>query len=649
VLYFMGCVIGVLGCQLTVGAFQERVELPQAVITVCGWLTTVLFSCIALLLIPRAEVHGTAPLHEFAYSALSAVASMWAWCLSVNHVPFVLLMLADSLKMPSVMLLLEFDARMLRWTGKRHGAFEFASVALVPIGCFVFSLYNYDSEERAEVASMLDSRIGGILLVLVHVFSLAFTSTWQASLFERHRLSIWPMMLWTSAFALLFSALASATEIADALESIGGFEGARRALPQIVATSLFFALGQFFALLIVQSYGALAIAAIMSVGQIGSGLTSIVVAHQSLGSLQVVGILLVALTLTALLRFKWHQKRISEDGKKARGDAKLITAEQATLDLSCLPSRCTPHQHSRSLALQRSDGSSFPDAFGRWSDWCRARLAGSRRFWICLALLLLFAVSISKAVVTDSLLSSEYARNHDVPATKAFVLGQPLPFLPSLKRVSDQVPKLPSAYCALTSMVTILLLLPVFALYPASFCTLRIEMVPALIVICFLVSCDVMASNVAIALELEPPWLHGMLALAPLVTLLAESLYQCKRKHAAVYLVVLLLTCGAALLLIGAFQEEYDEQEHEHPHAAWYTQMATSAMLLTLGLSAVKYVALHGITQSYWPSSAHSRCSSGVRSCWWSSRCRGRSKTASWASSPQPRPRRRSGSSPPPR
>ena len=66
------------------------------------------------------------------------------------------------------------------------------------------------------------------------------------------------------------------------------------------------------------------------------------------------------------------------------------------------------------------------------------------------------------------------------------------------------------------------------------------------------------------------------------------------------YLVVLLLTCGAALLLIGAFQEEYDEQEHEHPHAAWYTQMATSAMLLTLGLSAVKYVALHGITQSYW-------------------------------------------------
>ena len=83
-----------------------------------------------------------------------------------------------------------------------------------------------------------------------------------------------------------------------------------------------------------------------------------------------------------------------------------------------------------------------------------------------------------QAVVTDSLLSSEYARNHDVPATKAFVLGQPLPFLPSLKRVSDQVPKLPSAYCALTSMVTILLLLPVFALYPASFCTLRIEMVP---------------------------------------------------------------------------------------------------------------------------------------------------------------------------
>ena len=98
VLYFMGCVIGVLGCQLTVGAFQERAELPQAVFTVCGWLATVLFSCIALLLIPRAEVHGTAPLHEFAFSALSAVASMWAWCLSVNHVPFVLLMLADSLK-----------------------------------------------------------------------------------------------------------------------------------------------------------------------------------------------------------------------------------------------------------------------------------------------------------------------------------------------------------------------------------------------------------------------------------------------------------------------------------------------------------------------------------------------------------------------
>ena len=59
--------------------------------------------------------------------------------------------------------------------------------------------------------------------------------------------------------------------------------------------------------------------------------------------------LLVALTLIALLRYKWHQQRISEDGKKAGGDAKLMTAEQATLDLSCLPSRRTPHTSTLAL------------------------------------------------------------------------------------------------------------------------------------------------------------------------------------------------------------------------------------------------------------------------------------------------------------
>ena len=254
---------------------------------------------------------------------------------------------------------------MLRWTGKRRAAFEFASVALVPTGMVLFFLYSYDSQERTEAASTFDARLGGFLLLVVHIFSEAFTSTWQESLFERHRLSIWPMMLWTSFFALLFSAATSAGELADSFEFM---RSTPSALPQIVATSIFFALWQFFVLLTIQRYGALAAAAIMSLGQVGSGLTSIVTYHQWLGSVQaargadptprrtyacphqtlptrlrqVLAMLLIVLTLVALLRHAWHQRRLAL--RQADDDKNFPTIEQAMKDLplGCLPLGCSP-------------------------------------------------------------------------------------------------------------------------------------------------------------------------------------------------------------------------------------------------------------------------------------------------------------------
>lgn len=203
--------------------------------------------------------------------------------------------------------------------------------------------------------------------------------------------------------------------------------------------------------------------------------------------------------------------------------------------------------------------------------------------------------------MTDFIFEGAAARYHDVPTEKTFVLNKvdvPIGKAFVLKKVANRVPNIPAAYAALTSMVTLVWLLPIFALYPASFCTLRIEMVPALIIVCILVSCDVMVSNVAVY-WLEPPLLHGMLALAPVVTLLVESVYQCRPKHPAMYALVLALTCGSTLLLVGAF-EEAATHEHQKTDDRWYAQIALTAMLFALALSAIKYVALHAITQSYY-------------------------------------------------
>ena len=56
------------------------------------------------------------------------------------------------------------------------------------------------------------------------------------------------------------------------------------------------------------------------------------------------------------------------------------------------------------------------------------------------------------------------------------------------------------AFSAVSCTVTVLWLLPIFAIYPASFSSLRREMIPALLVLCFLVAIDITCSNISIAL-----------------------------------------------------------------------------------------------------------------------------------------------------
>ena len=52
-----------------------------------------------------------------------------------------------------------------------------------------------------------------------------------------------------------------------------------------------------------------------------------------------------------------------------------------------------------------------------------------------------------------------------------------------------------------------------------------------------------------------------MSALTPTITVCLESLYMCRPKHPAVYFLVLTVTAGAAVMLLGTFDDE--EQPHE--------------------------------------------------------------------------------------
>ena len=205
-------------------------------------------------------------------------------------------MLAESCKMPMVMLVGYLVP------GKSYRSFEYASALLVLLGDFFVLFYDADSDEEA--TSHIASSFRGVLLLLVYVVSDAFTSNWQASMFEQYVLRIGPMMLWLSLFGLGFSFvgfIASTLSFHDTYEMLTPGVGW-----DITATSLAFTIAQFFSLVLIERYGAVALAGVVSLRQVSPILIVTILSSHVLNSLQILGMMLVFLALAAHLRFSWY-------------------------------------------------------------------------------------------------------------------------------------------------------------------------------------------------------------------------------------------------------------------------------------------------------------------------------------------------------
>ena len=413
-LHFSFCVVGVMTCHIALGFFQERTMTRTfesgktfeygAFLTLCNRFATVLITVAALMLTPRSDICGAAPVHEcaappssppsthpagrppanplaflisaspsraavmacvpvsfsqplsarstpppqtppcsdryliflpipracalppphpphasghahpspprrYSIGAYTNLISSMAQYLSLDYVSFPLLVLSKSCKMPPVMLL----GYLVH--NKSYRGFEYTSAMLVLMGTFFFLLYDEDKQQKSEDDGQTSS-FGGVCLLLIYIFSDAFTSNWQSSMFEKYGLTIGPMMLWSSIFALVFGIAGSFAT----LEVFGALDFMREnpsILQDIVVISIFSALGQFFVLFTIQHYGALSFAAIANVRQVLSALISIIYFQHVLNSLQTLGMMLVFLALAAHLRFKWYARDMRRARKKA--------------------------------------------------------------------------------------------------------------------------------------------------------------------------------------------------------------------------------------------------------------------------------------------------------------------------------------------
>merc|ERR1719486_537192 len=242
-----------------------------AFLTLCNRFATLILTILALVVVPRSDVLGSAPIHEYSVGAYTNLISSMAQYLSLGYLVH----------------------------NKSYKGFEYTSAMLVLMGTFFFLLYDDDKSQRADAAGQTSSSFGGVILLLIYIFSDAFTSNWQASMFEKYGLSIGPMMLWSSVFALLFG-------VAGSFASL-----------EVVGACAF----------IVENPSIMQDIVVIS---IVSALISIVYFKHVLNSLQCLGMCTVFLALAAHLRFKWHARstrRAQQEDTGSEASNRWRTAE----------------------------------------------------------------------------------------------------------------------------------------------------------------------------------------------------------------------------------------------------------------------------------------------------------------------------------
>jgi adenosine 3'-phospho 5'-phosphosulfate transporter B2 len=116
---------------------------------------------------------GSPPLAAFAPPALSNTCSSWAQYLSLRFVPFPVQTMFKSSKVLPVMAV----GRLLK--GARYTRRQLLEAAGITLGVLVFSASSPGKSDKG------DTSVPGVALLVLYVLADAFTSQWQARVYER--------------------------------------------------------------------------------------------------------------------------------------------------------------------------------------------------------------------------------------------------------------------------------------------------------------------------------------------------------------------------------------------------------------------------------------------------------------------------------
>jgi solute carrier family 35 (adenosine 3'-phospho 5'-phosphosulfate transporter), member B2 len=274
----------------------------------------------------RRDVTPAAPLLSYVAVSLSNVIATSCQYEALKWLTFPTLTVGKCTKMLPVMILLNLRK------GRRYSTADFAVAIAVAVGAAaMISSGNVSARLSAGPAVATDDAFGFALLGAYLLFD-AITSTHQDHLFQKHAMSVYNQMLYINLSTGCLSALGLLLS-GSLFDSLAFFAAYPTALPDVAALSIAAVAGQFAISHTIQSFGALAYAAIMTARQFFSVLVSNLLFEHGLTAAQWAGACLVFGALFARVYMRARAEAADDrvggsKGTGGKGDAAINADER---------------------------------------------------------------------------------------------------------------------------------------------------------------------------------------------------------------------------------------------------------------------------------------------------------------------------------
>jgi len=313
-----------LGILVTIGAYsflQERIvskryegEIFKATmfLVLCNRLVSIVYA-LFMIMLNGENWKMQAIVWKYLVVSFSNMLSTWCQYESLRYVSLILQTMAKTFKMLPVMLVGMIISK------KKHSLQEVCVVTLLTLGLSLFVAGGNVSSENAEGSSFY-----GICLLMAFLWFDSFTSNFQEKLFKEDNMSKYNQMLYMNLSSALVAT--SILVFSGMLPYCLAFLDHPGFASHVLMLSLSAAAGQYYIFSMVQSFGALALAAAMNARQVSTIFISYWTQTQPLTEIQTVGlwVLCISLVLKASCSFAFFRS----DAKELHGqDPPLVDVE----------------------------------------------------------------------------------------------------------------------------------------------------------------------------------------------------------------------------------------------------------------------------------------------------------------------------------